>query len=216
MKVPFDINKIAFSKFDILKRPLIFLPFMILFSLRAYSFEYNNNLSLGVLGFGMSFENKEFNGCFSGHIFNFMYQLESGFGINVSPLHFSLNDNKSLITFVNTSVFYDFIKKNDDFILGPIISVNAVNYNRPNFFELHGGLRFSVHNFNRWDSDFFEKSSLWGYEFFVVELGYTYNNRDQQGFYAFIGMNLLSGLYYLAAMIRGEEIEKHQKEIPAY
>jgi hypothetical protein len=47
-------------------------------------------------------------------------------------------------------------------------------------------------------------------------LGYKYNNKGQYGFYANLGMDLLTLAYAHFAAQKKDEIEKYQKEHPVY
>jgi hypothetical protein len=196
---------------------IVIAQFLFFFSSYAYSFEYANNLSLGVFGMGFS-PTKEGSGAyFFGHVINFNYQSTSRFGVNISPLHFSWHDEAFRtfsLTFVNTSFFYDFLK-DEHLVLGPFGSLSAIKHNCFNFFELHGGITFSIRNINFFDPDFY-KDSILGLDFFVIELGYKYNNKGQHGFYVNIGMDLLTFAYAHFAAEKKDEIEKYQKELQVY
>jgi hypothetical protein len=186
-------------------------------SLPIYSFEFGNNFSLGVLGFGVSPKNGSAGWYTWGHVGNFTYQSEYGFGVNISPLNFFTNNEDSdsfFLTFVNTSFFYN-IFRDEHFILGPVASVNAIDYKHPGFFEVHGGIRFSMRNLNFWDPGFY-KDNILGFDCLIVELGYRYNNKNGHGFYTFIGADLLTGVYYLAAIASDADPKKYQEEYPAY
>jgi hypothetical protein len=197
-----------------MNKKIVIIQFLLFLSYRVYPFEYKNNLSLGVLGIGFFPENGSAGSYFFGNVINFTYQSTSGFGIKISPLHFSpTHEGKVSLTFINTSFFYNFFR-DEHFILGPFSSINAVRHNRPGFFELHAGLTFSIRNINFWDPDFY-KDRIIGLDFLIVEAGYTYN-KDRQGFYATIGMDLLTSLYTFAASQRKEDIDKYQKEHPTY
>ena len=196
---------------------MIIIQLLFLSFLPVYSFEYGNNLSLGVLGLGVSTENENLFLYFYGNVVNFTYQSSGGFGLKLSPLHFSFYNEgfgDFSLTFINTSLFYDFFQ-HEHFILGPFGSINAVKYNNPEFFELHAGITFSIRNINFWDFEFYN-DSIFGFDFLVVELGYKYNNRGKQGFYTFIGMDLLTTLYSYSATRKKDDIEKYQKEHPTY
>ncbi|MDR0387027.1 MAG: hypothetical protein LBH57_03230 [Treponema sp.] len=198
-------------------KKIVVMQFLFFLSFRAYSFVPGISLNLGVMGIGVSFENTNVAGYFWGNIGTFAYQSSWGFGVNVSPVHFfsDMNDPTSYsLTFVNTSVFYNFLK-HDHLILGPFGSVNAVMYNRPDFFEFHGGITFLIRNINFFSPDFY-KNSILGVDFLVVELGYTYNNKGGQGFYIRAGMDLLSILFQSKQTELKEDFDEYQKEHPVY
>jgi hypothetical protein len=196
---------------------IVIVQFLFFLSFYAYAFEYANNLSLGVFGMGISPTKKNPGAFFFGHVINFNYQSTSGFGVNISPLHFSWYDEAFRtfsLTFINTSFFYDFLK-DEHLVLGPFGSLSAIKHNCPVFFELHGGITFLIRNINFYDPDFY-KDSIFGLDFLVIELGYKYNNKGQYGFYANLGMDLLTLTYAHFATQKKDEIEKYQKEHPVY
>jgi hypothetical protein len=200
-----------------MNKRIIIIQLLFLSFLPVYSFEYGNNLSLGVLGLGVSTENETPFLYFYGNVINFTYQPIGGFGVKLSPLHFSFNDECSgdfSLTFINTSLFYDFLN-HGHFILGPFGFINAIKYNNPEFFELHAGITFSIRNIDFRDVELY-KDSIFGFDFLVVELGYKFNNRGKQGFYTFIGMDLLTALYSYSVTHKKDDVEKYQKEHPAY
>jgi hypothetical protein len=173
--------------------------FLFFLSFHVYSLEYKNYISLGVFGIDISSENKNAGFNFSGYFINLSYQSSRGIGIDISPLHYSSNiKNPDLLslTFVNVSAFYNFFK-NDYFILGPFGSINAINYNRPGFIELHTGIKFSIRNID-FSGNYFYKDSIFDFDLLVIEVGYKYNSKGRQGIYAFIGVDLLSTLYNYA------------------
>jgi hypothetical protein len=200
-----------------MKEKIVITQCLFLLSLSIYPLEFENNLSLGVLGFGVFPKNGNVGWYFWGHVGNFTYQSTNGFGLNISPFHifYNLEDSGGLLlTFVNTSFFYNFLR-NEQYILGPVGSMNAINYNHPGFFEVQAGIRFSIRNINFWDPDFY-KEGIFGFDFLIAELGYRYNNKDSNGFYAIIGVDLLTGVYSYAASQKKEDIEKYQKKHPTY
>jgi hypothetical protein len=198
------------------KRKII-LQFLFLLSFSVYSFELGNNIRPGVLGLGFSTENENHSWYLYGGVLKFTYQSTNGFGVGISPFHFSfMNEGSSYFsfTFINTSFFYN-IFRDDNYVLGPFCSINVLKYKNPGFFEVHAGITFSICNISFWDVDLY-KDSILGYDFLIVELGYKYTNEGKQGFYAFIGTDLLSGFYNLAAVAVGGDAEKYQKEHPTY
>jgi hypothetical protein len=202
--------------YGMVNKRIVIMQFLFFLSLRVYPFEYRNNLGLGILGIGVSFENESPGGYFFGNVINFTCQSSSGFGVNVSPLHFSTytkNPELFSLTFINVSVFYNFLD-NEHFILGPFGSISAINYNCPDLFELHAGITFSIRNIDFFGDSLYNDSKF-GFDFLVVELGYKYNNKGIQGFYASIGMDLLTALYYHAKAGK-DDVKEYQKEPPVY
>jgi hypothetical protein len=200
-----------------LNKAIIIIQLLFSLSLPVYSFELRNNIRFGIFGLGVSSENKSASGYMYGGAAKFTYQSDHGFGGEISPLHFSyINEGSGYfaLTFINTALFYNFFK-HENFVLGPFTSINAIKYKDPGFFELHAGIRFSVCNISFWDLDLY-KDSIFGYDVLIIELGYRYNNRGKHGFHAFIGTDLLTGLYTLAAIASGDNIKKHQEEYPTY
>jgi hypothetical protein len=197
-------------------KKIVVAQFLFLLSFHIYSLENKYDISLGVFGISISSENESTGFYFSGYAINLSYQSSIGIGINISPLHYSFNiknpDVYSL-TFINVSAFYNFLNTNY-FILGPFGSINAINYNRPNFIELHTGIKFLIHNIDLSGNDL-HKDSIFGFDLLVIETGYKYNSEGGQGFYAFIGVDLLTTLYNYA-INRKDNFKNHQKEQRIY
>jgi hypothetical protein len=166
---------------------------------------------------GVSPENKSPNWYAYGSAVKFTYQSDHGFGVELSPLHFSYIDEGSgyfSLTFINALFFYN-VFKHENYVLGPFGSINALKYKNPGFFELHAGIRFSICNISFAEHNLY-KDSIFGYDFLIIELGYKYNNNGKQRFYAFIGTDILSGLYLFAGLASGDNIKKYQEEHPTY
>jgi hypothetical protein len=199
-----------------MEKKKIIAHFLFLFSFHLYSLEHRNYISLGVFGIDISSENENDGFNFSGCFINLSYQSSGGIGIDISPLHYSVNiKNPDILslTFVNISAFYNFLK-NDYFILGPFGSINAINYNRPDFIELITGIKFLIRNIDLSGNDFY-RDSIFGFDLFAIEVGYKYSNMGRQGFYAFIGVDLLSTVYN-HALNRKNDVKKYQKDQLVY
>jgi hypothetical protein len=200
-----------------MSKGIIIIQLLFSLSLPVYSFDLRNNIRFGNLGVGVSPENRSPSWYAYGSAIKFTYQSDHGFGIEVSPLHFSsINEGSNYfsLTFINTSVFYN-VFKDDNFVLGPFFSINAIKYKNPAFFELHTGITFSICNISIGEHNLY-KDSIFGYDLLIIELGYKYNNNGKQRFYAFIGTDLLSGLYLFAGLASGDNIKKYQEEHPTY
>jgi hypothetical protein len=110
----------------------ILLCFLLILS-PLYSDEDDNKfeISLGVFGAGTDSNTYSSSGYYYARLVNLMYQPENGLGITFSPLVFYMgikNTEDYSLTFINTSVFYNFIKQNRSyFILGPFVSANVIN-----------------------------------------------------------------------------------------
>jgi len=114
------------------------------------------------------------------------------------------------LTFINISLFYNFFKQTRSFlVLGPFISVNALNYNDPRFVEFHSGLTFSLRNILR--DIYYPGDSVFDSDFFHIELGYRYNKNDSHGFYIHTGVDLLAVVWFLASG-REREVDEYYKE----
>jgi hypothetical protein len=203
-----------------LNKRIIITQLLLFLSFSVYSFEFGNNLSLGVLGLGVSPKYKDVGWYFFGNVINFTHQSPRGLGVKASPLHFSFNDEGSdvlifSLTFLNASLFYNFLR-NENFILGPFSSIDAVRHNRPGFFELHTGLIFSIRNKNFWETDFYNGNSIIGIDFLTVELGYKYNNKGNQGFYAYIGLDLLTSIFVSLIDYKNDNLGKYRREHPTF
>jgi hypothetical protein len=185
-------------------------------SSNVWAFEFEKMTSLGILGVSIFSSTESSDVYMQGRFFNFLLQSDVGVGVSISPLalYSCINDTSIFyLTFVNLSIFYDFLKRNN-FILGPFVSTNGVKYNRLDFFEFRAGLTFSIWNVN--SNDYHSPdSSLFELNFFFAELGYSYNNDTQGKFYAYLGIDILAGLYVMG-MGKKDVFEKYQKEHPSY
>jgi hypothetical protein len=180
------------------------------------SLELENSIGLGILGIGISGSMKSNEVYVYGDLFNFLLQSDIGVGINISPLIIfsGINDiNTFYLTFVNTSIFYNFLK-NKNIILGPFISINGVRHNHHGSFEFHSGLMFLMRNMD-FNNYYPTSGSLFGRDFLFAEVGYKYNNDNQGIFYAHLGIDILSALY-LVGMGKKDDIDKYQKEHSLY
>jgi hypothetical protein len=180
----------------------ILVLLLLLFSLSAlYSLEGEFSFSFGVLGLGFNTDFETIGGYGYGRFLNFMYQSGTGFGFSFSPLVFTYTDiNNYSLTFVNGLLFYNFLKKIDEsFILGPSIGVNAVSYRDPAFVEFSSGLLFSF----RSADIYYARDSIFSIDIFFVVLGYRYNKTDGHGFYAHVGVDLISALLFIGMIATG-------------
>jgi hypothetical protein len=175
----------------------IFVLFFLFSSLGVYPTELKENISFGALGAGIDTWNNK--GYIQGSVLSFLYQSDPGFGIQLSPLNFFMNikdNNDFSLTFLNLSFFYNIIR-DEDIIIGPFASINALNYNRLDFFELRSGVLFKLRNIS------FEgiaiqgmpnnSRELFGFDLITVEAGYKFNN-GRHGAYGYLGVDLLGAL----------------------
>ena len=181
-----------------LKKYIIILLIFITFN--AYP---ETGISFGVLGAGFSNANGTNSGNYFGRFLYLYHETDTGFCIAASPLILSMKINDLAdysLTFVNAFLYFNFLKSYEGIVLGPVVSFHTVAYDNLGFFETHFGLQFSFKDMEESsdDSIFFK-----GHEFIVVELGYKYN-KQQKGFYAYAGVNLL-GLLSIIGHI-GESI----------
>jgi len=167
-----------------IRKKIIILLFLISINVHA-----EGGISPGVLGAGLSSVEESIDGYFYGRLLSLYYQMDIGFGAAFSPLMFYIKINDAgdtSLTFVNFSLYYDILNKNEELVLGPVVSIYAVDYKQPDFFEMRFGLQFT------WrlpDMSIFS-------EMLALELGYKYSIQ-QQGFYAHVGVNLLVVLFYM-------------------
>jgi hypothetical protein len=186
-----------------MKRTIISILFLVL-SINAYS---QFGINWGILGYGLSGTKFPDAGYVYVHPLDFSYQTNSGLGFLASPLdvyHYFYGKENDTITFVNISSYFDFLK-DERLLLAPFVMVRAVNYNKPDFVEFRGGIKFSINLFDilvtnkEPDRSIFKNLSL------VFEVGYNYNNKIQQGYYANIGMDIISALFWIGAGEFGED-----------
>jgi hypothetical protein len=200
------------------KALLVFLFGFFALAPRAYSFEPKNNISLGVLGIGFSADEGGAGLCFAGDVVRFSFPLSRHLGITATPFRFTVDHSGAANgSFLNLSFFYNILAKEDNVILGPFASVNALHYYNPASFEFHTGLTFSLRNIN-FTGIPFRKDSIFGSDFLVIELGYTYHSKKGHGFYISAGMDILTTLFFVAGgeVKDTEEYKRFRKEHPEY
>ena len=176
-----------------------------------YSLDGKAGISLGVLGAGFNSATGSTDGCFSGRLITLMYQTDAGFGITASPFVFSegINNDYSSLTFINASLFYNFFRHTNSFlILGPFVSVNAVNYIDPQFAEFRSGLVFSVRNILR--EIYYGSNSIFDSDFILIEAGYKYNKTEKHRFFAQVSIDMVAVLMFLG--LGSEDRVKEYKE----
>jgi hypothetical protein len=172
-----------------MRKLLLGLSLFFVFS-SVNSLEINNSISLGNIGVGTSF--LEMN--IVGNFITWDVQEKSGWGINISPLHFRYDittKQLSTLTFINAKLYYNFLK--DDYIIwGPFVSVNTLEINKVNFFEFQSGITFSFWN------DHFSKINLKPFllEIFGIQAGYKYSEQ-KNSFYLLVECDLPSTLSLL-------------------
>jgi hypothetical protein len=160
----------------------------------------------GVLGVGFSANKYPDSGYVYAQAFNFSYQTDFGLGFAVSPLdayYYFSGKNNSSVTFANVSSYFDFLK-DDSLLLAPFIMLRSVDLDKLNFIELRTGVRFSINNLsklfgynNELNELIFKDLSL------VAEIGYNYN-KNQQEYYAYLGIDIISALFWIGAGRFGE------------
>ena len=203
---------IDYQEAGIMKKILVLL--LLLFSISAlYSVESEFEISLGILGFDVTSDMQAADVFGFGRLLNLTYKSYTGLGFTISPLLFFYADNDhNSLTFVNTSLFYNFlINTSENFIFGPLVTVSAVQYGHPSFVEFRSGLIFSF----RSADIYYAKDSIFAIDVFHVEVGYRYNKTDRHGFFAHIGFDLVGVLYFIGAFSgKGQELDDYQKEHP--
>jgi hypothetical protein len=177
--------------------------FVFFFAIKGYSLENENSISFGLLGFGYDIENNVNTGYLFGNFFEFLHQSSTGVGLNISPLHFTIDlkdSNIAKVTFVNVTFFYNFIKSSY-FILGPFASIYTISYTNIFAFDSKFGIRFAIRNYG--DDSFF------AFNYLFSELGYKLNNDGVAAIYGKIGIDLL---WVLALLGEGHRSEFEQTQ----
>jgi hypothetical protein len=171
------------------KRTISFLIFFVI-SINAYS---QWGINGGILGVGFSGTKAPDGGYVYGQLLNISYQTNFGLGFTTSPLdvyHYFYGKENDTITFVNISSYFDFVK-DEDLLFAPFVMVRLVDCNKFDFIEFRTGLKGSINNIDKRSASVFKNLS------FMFEVGYNYNNRNQQGYYVHIGMDIISFLFML-------------------
>ncbi|MDR0720965.1 MAG: hypothetical protein LBF78_15150 [Treponema sp.] len=178
-----------------MKRTIIILLFLII-SIKAYS---QWGINWGILGVGLSGTKLPDGGYVYIQALDFSYQTNSGLGFAASPLdvyHYFYGKENNTITFVNISSYFDFVK-DESLLFGPFAKIRTVDYNKLDFLEFRAGIKFSINLSEIFDSGnetgrlVFKNFSL------MIEAGYNYNNKIQHGYYAHIGMDIISALFLI-------------------
>jgi hypothetical protein len=199
-----------------MKVKIMAVLFLFCLVLRAYPDWRNMGFGFGSVGVGFSSDNKEGPALrLSGNFFEFMYQFDNGINLKISPLYFATYGEYDLsLIFINTSFYYDFLES-EYFILGPFAAVNALKYKSPDFFEVQAGVTFAIHNLDFSMANLYTYSML-GFDFLVIKAGYKYNNKNGHGFFAFIGLDLLTTVYAYVRGHKEDEAKNYQREHPVY
>jgi hypothetical protein len=163
-------------------------------------------ISWGILGAGFSANKYPDSGYVYVQALNFSYQTSFGLGFSASPLdayYYFVGKNNSSITFVNISSYFDFLK-DDSLLLAPFVMLRSIDLDELYFSELRTGVRFSINNLyelfsynNELDRLIFKNFSL------IAEIGYHYN-KFQQGYYAYLGIDIISALFWIGSGKFGE------------
>ena len=191
---------------SIISKPKLIISLLILFLLPLNIYSGDYGISSGVMGVGISSEKNFDNGYFYGHFLDFVYQSEIGFGVEVSPISISWNmkdTNVLASTFVNTTVFYDFIKQ-ENLVFGPFTTIHMLENKQLDYFGLQSGLLFSIREFDDDSILFFNITNI-----INVELGYSFTN-GTSAFYAQVGIDAI-GLIVLYIEERQREAENYKK-----
>jgi hypothetical protein len=177
---------------------------------RTFDFAWN----IGSFGWGMNIPSEENHGGFKIDMLNvYIEHSISNIGIKFSPFNCWTNYSFSeqQIHFINIGLFYnlanlgsrandediDEYKKSQNYVLlSPFISINYLEYNTNKIFnksdfQITIGLQFLT----LFDSQiFFENSLPFGFQFFNIELGYSFKNNGNGNFYFMIGTDVLGVL----------------------
>jgi hypothetical protein len=171
----------------------------LLFLLTAINVFPQVGTNWGVLGSGFSGTKGIDGGYVYAEALVFSYETNFGLGFSVSPLnmqHYFVGTNNDTIAFVNVSGYFDFLK-DDSLLLAPFAMLKVIDCNKFDFVELRGGIKFALNNlFEIFGSDKEIDSLIFKDLSLMVELGYNYN-KDQQGYYAHIGIDIISALFWI-------------------
>ena len=169
-------------------------------SINLYSLELDTSFGLGFFGYGSSNTGETRQGYIQGRFLNFYIQSDFGLGIIISPLAINIgiyNNTDSYMTFINCSIFYNAFSilstTNNQFILGPFSSINALKHNQLDYLEYRAGLFFMLRDTNSGGS-LSTNGIKFGRDLLFVEVGYSYS-KDNRGFYANIGIDIFAVLY---------------------
>jgi hypothetical protein len=186
---------------------------VLLFILMASNAYAQIGISWGILGAGFSANKYPDSGYAYVQALNFSYQTNFGLGFSLSPLdayYYFAGENDSSITFVNISSYFDFIK-DDSLLLAPFIMSRLVDLNEPYFSEFRTGIRFSINNLyelfsynSELERSIFKDFSL------IAEIGYNYN-KAQHGYYAYLGIDIISALFLIGSGKFGENPQDNKE-----
>ena len=199
-----------------MKKIIILFCLFLCFLGALHSLDGEFGISFGFLGLGYDYnvENNEGHFFYFGRLLNIMYQSETGIGVTLSPINFSvnvINNDNYVLSFVNAFVYYNFFNRmRERYMLGPFVSVHAVDIRDMGFFEIRSGLKFSLRNTPiftlgargyRHDGSIYEDRTF-HFDMIVLELGYKYNRHNGSGFYAFFGMDIFPALITISGLLR--------------
>jgi hypothetical protein len=185
----------------------------LLFLLTSINVYPQAGINWGILGSGFSGTKGIDGGYVYAEALVFSYEANFGLGFSVSPLniqYYFAGKKNDIITFVNVSGYFDFFK-DDSLLLAPYVMLRVIDCNKFDFAELRGGIRFSINNLleifgsdKEIDRLIFKNLSL------MAELGYSYN-KAQQGYYAHIGIDIISALFWMGYGRFGEKPQKQME-----
>lgn len=190
---------------------LLVCIFALFCSVKIYAVPFDFSWSFGNIFIGTAFDNKGFS--LGGEIdaFNLKFQdTESGFGFYICPANFSVSSVSSaknmqneaddfMVSFFNTSVFYDFFSYKRMVQLGPYLEINALSVPDITDYKTEAGMRFV---FSLQD-DYLASNNQ---EIFSIKAGARMRNNQLVGF-ADVGVNF--GLLFMGtAKKEYERVEK--------
>jgi len=118
--------------------------------------------------------------------------------VSASPFvfyYYGGENEEYFMTFVNISLFYNILNRvSRKLILGPFVSVNAINYNDPLYFDFRSGLNFYLRNID----NFYKVDTIFNIDVLLIELGYRFNS-NRHGFYFHVGLDFIAALKFFAA-----------------
>ena len=211
-------SKVAFSKTEVLKKPLIFVFFFTISVNNLYARDpiFDFAFNPGTFGWGMNIpdgtEDSHFTFSFSNL---YIEHINSHIGIEISPVNIwsSYDNSRYLTSFINMRLYYNFLNLNDDdrkgsnyFLVGPFVSVNYLCKGTgceldPNNIQFSAGLRaMGMIDYTEYWNVLFPP---FGLQILNLELGYKYNNfrPDNHQFYFNISTDVLAFIYIVGAFI---------------
>ena len=142
--------------FMMTKKTVSFLLILFLCCLsNIYSIEVKPSWTIGTINIGRNFGTDGNNLPMGASLLDFnFWDVDSGFGLTVSPValytyaNVPESQDQYMVSFLNASLFYDFLKRNSTFQLGPYIAANYLSLSGFKDFKAEAGMQFSMYPMN--------------------------------------------------------------------